>query len=118
MPSMNLSQAVAVVLAGTLWQGNMAALEKPIIKTRHDAEKPISSHGMLSLVEHWREVMVDVELNRDGNPDRLLHYYHRVLNRAQISDREANMLRGFLSQVQIKLGTRKTKKELDHGSES
>jgi len=118
MPSMNLSQAVAVVLAGALWQGNMASLEKPAIKTRHYSEKPISSHGMLSLVEHWREVMVDVELNRDGNPDRLLHYYHRVLNRAQISDREANMLRGFLSQVQIKLGTRKTKKELDHGSES
>lgn len=112
VPSMNLSQAVAVVLAGVFWQAR-AADETPVVKTRFEDEKPIAPQSLLSLIEHWRAVMVDVGLTKDGNPDRLLHYYHRLLNRAQISEREGSMLRGFLSQIQITLGTRKTKKESD-----
>lgn len=112
VPSMNLSQAVAVVLAGVYWQsGSVDQMhEIPPIKTRFDDEKPIAAQSMLSLVDHWRSVMVDVGLTRDGNPDRLLHYYHRLLNRARISEREGQMLRGFLSQIQIKIGSRKIKK--------
>ncbi len=111
IPSMNLSQAVGVVLAGVLWQGGSEIPEKPAVTTRLESEKPISAQSMLSLVDHWKQVMIEVELTRDGNPERLLHYFHRILNRAQISEREGSMLRGFFSQIQIQLGTRKTKKE-------
>jgi len=111
MPSMNLSQAVGVVLAGALWQGGSSLPEKPTVATRLESEKPIAAQSLLSLIDHWKQVMVEVELNRDGNPDRLLHYFHRILNRAQITEREGSMLRGFFSQIQIQLGTRKTKKE-------
>ncbi len=111
IPSMNLSQAVAVVLAGVVWQGGSEIPEKPAVSTRFESERPISAQSLLSLVDHWKQVMVDVELTRDGNPERLLHYFHRILNRAQITEREGSMLRGFFSQIQIQLGTRKTKKE-------
>jgi TrmH family RNA methyltransferase len=112
VPSLNLSQAVAVVLSGLLWnQAGDVEQKGPLVKTRFQDEKPISSESLLSLIEHWKKVMIDVELTKDGNPDRLLHYYHRILLRAELSEREGNMLRGFLSQIQITLGTRKLKRE-------
>lgn len=111
VPSLNLSQAVAVVLSGLLWTKAGEVEKKPIVKTRFQDEKPISSESLLSLIEHWKKVMIDVELTQDGNPDRLLHYYHRILLRAELSEREGNMLRGFLSQIQTTLGTRKLKRE-------
>lgn len=114
IPSLNLSQAVAVVLSGVLWQSSEHAQQAPVVKTRFESERPLAAVGLVSLVEHWRQTMIDVGLTRDGNPDRLLHYFHRILSRAQVSEREGNMLRGFLSQVQIAVGSRKTKKESEH----
>jgi tRNA/rRNA methyltransferase len=111
VPSLNLSQAVAVVLSGLLWPDAQGVEQKPLVKTRFEDERPIASESLLSLVEHWKSVMIDVDLTKDGNPDRLLHYYHRILLRAGLSEREGNMLRGFLSQIQITLGTRKLKRE-------
>lgn len=116
IPSMNLSQAVAVVLAGLLWQGGAEISEKPKVTTRLESERPIAAQSLLSLIDHWRQVMTEVGLTRDGNPDRLLHYFHRILNRAEISEREGSMLRGFFSQIQIELGTRKTKKEIPNAN--
>jgi TrmH family RNA methyltransferase len=113
VPSMNLSQSVAVVLAGALWNQLSKDDEKPVIKTRFEAEKPLSAEGLRHLVAHWRQSMVDIGLTNDGNPDRLLHYFHRILNRSGLSEREANMLRGFLSQIQMAVGTRQLKKRLD-----
>lgn len=100
VPSMNLSQAVTAVLAGSVWQTPDVKEHRPVVTTRFETERPVSAEGMHSLVEHWREVMVAVGLTRDGNPDRLLHYYHRVLNRSALTEREANMLHGFLSQIE------------------
>ncbi|MEN9810458.1 MAG: hypothetical protein RLZZ488_2025 [Pseudomonadota bacterium] len=114
VPSLNLSQAVAVVLAGCLWNGLSDDQQKPKVQTRFEAERPISAEGMLHLVEHWRQTMVDVGLTREGNPDRLLHYFHRLLNRAAPTEREGNMLRGYFSQVQMALGIRKTRKDSEN----
>ena len=100
---MNLSQAVTAVLAGSVWQTPELKEHIPLVKTKFEAERPVNATAMHSLVEHWREVMVAVGLTRDGNPDRLLHYYHRVLNRAGLTEREANMLHGFLSQIEKRL---------------
>ncbi|MEY2986837.1 MAG: hypothetical protein RJB13_358 [Pseudomonadota bacterium] len=103
VPSMNLSQAVTAVLAGSVWQTPEIKGHKPTVTTRFESEHPVSADGMHSLVEHWRQVMVAVGLTRDGNPDRLLHYYHRVLNRSGLTEREANMLHGFLSQIEKRI---------------
>ncbi|MEY2987106.1 MAG: hypothetical protein RJB13_627 [Pseudomonadota bacterium] len=103
VPSMNLSQAVTAVLAGSVWQTPTVKEYFPAVKSRLEAERPVNATAMHSLIEHWRQVMVAVGLTRDGNPDRLLHYYHRVLNRADLTEREANMFHGFLSQVEKKL---------------
>lgn len=105
VPSMNLSQAVTAVLAGSVWQSPELKDQIPIVKTRFENERPVTATGMHSLVEHWRQAMIAVGLTRDGNPDRLLHYYHRVLNRAALTEREANMFHGFLSQIRKKLGS-------------
>lgn len=103
VPSMNLSQAVTAVLAGSVWQTPAAKEYFPEVKTRFETERPVNAAAMHSLIEHWRQVMIAVGLTRDGNPDRLLHYYHRILNRSDLTEREANMLHGFLSQVEKKL---------------
>jgi tRNA/rRNA methyltransferase len=114
VPSLNLSQAVGVVLAGCLWNGLSDVEQKPKVTTRFDDERAITAESLLHLVAHWRQTMVDVGLTRDGNPDRLLHYFHRVFNRAGLSEREGNMFRGYLSQIQMALGLRKTRKDLSH----
>lgn len=114
VPSMNLSQAVAVVLSGCVWSELPSEAQKPTVQTRFETERPISAESLLHLVSHWRQTMVEIGLTRDGNPDRLLHYFHRILNRASLSEREGSMLRGYLSQVQIALGIRKTRKESHH----
>ncbi|MFZ9519287.1 MAG: RNA methyltransferase [Silvanigrellaceae bacterium] len=111
VPSLNLSQAVGIVLAGCLWNALPEGKQIPSVKTRFEAERPITAEGLLHLVSHWRQTMVDVGLTREGNPDRLLHYFHRILNRAELSEREGNMLRGFFSQVQVAIGKRQIRKD-------
>lgn len=114
VPSLNLSQAVGIVLAGCVWNGLPEDQQKPQVETRFEDEKSISAESLLHLVGHWRQTMVEIGLTRDGNPDRLLHYFHRVLNRAALSEREGNMFRGYLSQVQVALGIRKLRKDSAH----
>lgn len=114
VPSLNLSQAVGVVLAGCLWNGLSDEQQKPKVTTRFEDEKPITAESLIHLVGHWRQTMVDIGLTREGNPDRLLHYFHRVLNRAALTEREGNMFRGFLSQIQMALGIRKIRKDNGH----
>ena len=111
IPSLNLSQAVGIVLAGCLWNSLPEEQQRPTVKTRFEAERPLTAEGLLHLVSHWRQTMVDVGLTRDGNPDRLLHYFHRILNRAELSEREGNMLRGYFSQIQVVLGKRQIRKD-------
>jgi tRNA/rRNA methyltransferase len=114
VPSLNLSQAVGVVLAGCLWSDLSGQEQKPPVKTRFEDERPITAESLLHLVSHWRQTMVDIGLTRDGNPDRLLHYFHRVMNRAALTEREGQMFRGYLSQVQIAMGLRKIRKDKAH----
>lgn len=117
VPSLNLSQAVAVVLAGSLWQTLPNDTQKPVVQIRLESERPLSAEGLLHLVEHWRQTMIDIGLTRDGNPDRLLHYFHRVLVRTSLSEREGNMFRGYLSQIQIALEKRRARKALQSEKE-
>lgn len=109
--SLNLSQAVGIVLAGCLWNSMSEEQQKPIVKTRFESERPITAEGLLHLVSHWRQTMVDVGLTREGNPERLLHYFHRILNRAELTEREGNMMRGYFSQIQVALGKRQIRKD-------
>jgi len=124
MPSLNLSHAVAVVVArlfqmayetgreqGTLEAAKHFApgdqrLYKTLSPTLDRLLSPVPHDTFESLVGHWRKVMVDAGLTQEGNPDRMLADIRRILQRASMTERDANILHGVLSAVERTL-TRK-----------
>lgn len=104
--SLNLSHAICIVLfkmfeAATegvdgWWTGDTT---EPQLQ-----ERPALIEETNALFDHWRETMVAAGLVKAGNPDRMLGHIRKLIARARITTREVNMLRGFLSKVQLHMG--------------
>ena len=121
MPSLNLSQAVAVVLSRmfqlsyeefqkTESQGAKVPaahftpggqrIYKQLSKTMDKLLSPLSLANLEVLITHFRDVMVSSGLTIQGNPDRMLADVRKILQRAALDEREANILHGILSAVE------------------
>jgi TrmH family RNA methyltransferase len=108
--SMNLSHAVAVVLA-PLFSGMTAAAPPDVPEERSRGSLPrggwkrrkieratlAENEGLFA---QWREVLVQVGLTTAGNPDRMLQRIREILLRGTgLSQADVRLLRGFLSKV-------------------
>ncbi len=105
LESLNLSHAVAVVLArlfeDRLNSGTAAA------KEANDPRDEAASHVELEgLFDHWRQALEDAGVTSAGNPDRMARKIRRILQRAALSSRDAKLLRGYLSKTQWAMGAR------------
>lgn len=106
--SMNLSHAVAVVLA-RIFEAESVALKS---KTHPGRTQLANIEGLDSLMKHWRELLTDIGMPDASNPDRTLLTLRGILGRATLTQREIRALRGILSKTQVALGTRKQGKRV------
>ena len=118
MPSLNLSQAVAVVVSRLFqlafeaqaaevasaqkahFEPGVQADRKTLSRTMEHLLAPVTHDNFERLVGHWREVMVEVGLTQQGNPDRMLADIRRLLQRATLTERDANILHGVLQAIE------------------
>ena len=113
MASMNLSHAVAVVLAriyDDLQAGSDRAVADVVGILRPKGVAPLAEFE--AMLTHWREVLIDLGLVRAGNPDRLLRVLRGGLERATLTRLELRALRGIFSRTQVALGTRRQGKRV------
>lgn len=97
-PSLNLVCAVQI-LAYEIYR--LASEHPPAATT---GERPATDSEMRHLYQHLEEVLTQLEFLDPGNPRLLLRRLRRLLNRAQLDQNEANILRGVLTQIQTALG--------------
>ncbi|MEN9724253.1 MAG: tRNA (cytidine/uridine-2-O-)-methyltransferase TrmJ [Pseudomonadota bacterium] len=103
LPSMNLSHAVAAVLARL--QEDVFLEHSPLAASLHLGDSSPKSparatsrelHGLFS---HWRELLVAAQMTQAGNPDRLLKRLEKIFHRSRLSSREIRVLRGILAKT-------------------
>jgi tRNA (cytidine32/uridine32-2'-O)-methyltransferase len=119
MPSLNLSHAVAVVMSrifeshlngetGTEPSGSASDMNpapkenalEPDDMIKPDLDfmlQPLKLENFEKLIEHFRSTMIASGLTIQGNPDRMLQDIRRIFQRAQLNNRETNIIRGILS---------------------
>ena len=105
MGSLNLSHAVAIVLS---------RIHEP------SPQPPIERIGKARMGEmegffgHCQEFLLEVGLDRGGNPERLMRHLRRIFHRSELRAREVRLLRGILSKAQVALGTKARGKRLQN----
>jgi tRNA/rRNA methyltransferase len=97
MPSLNLSHAVAVVLARVFDQIATEELTP-------DESRVAPLEEIESLLTHWSNTANDARIK---NSAMMFKHIQSVLNRSAINPKELASFRSFLSKVQAALGTRK-----------
>jgi TrmH family RNA methyltransferase len=102
--SMNLSHAVAVVLARVYEESATAPVALRKARQAPSAAVLGELDGMMG---HWGEFLADIGLITAGNPERMVTMLRRIFTRAHLSGREIRALRGLLFKAQVKLGVRK-----------
>jgi len=95
--SLSLSHAVAIIL----WEINSALRNPRASIVRR--EKLASSEEMEQMFEHLQEVLTEIDFTRPGDPRRMMLSFRAIFNRAQMSSRDVNIIRGLLRQVNWKI---------------
>jgi len=94
-PSLNLAQAVLLV-AYELW---LAAAERaPLPRPKRHAP-PASREQLAALYEDTHRALETIEFYKDRQPAALMRTLRAVYRRAQLSAREASLLRGIMIEV-------------------
>jgi TrmH family RNA methyltransferase len=88
--ALNLSHSVAVVLSDLYRQESDS-------RRGHLTYAP--TEEMLPMFEHLRSMMVQVGLDRDGNPDRMLGRLKKIFQRAGLTRDDLGLLRGLFARV-------------------
>lgn len=104
MPSMNLSHAVAVALSRVFEAGLGESQSVPARMSRVPGSGNLGE--LQEMMEHWRELLVDIGMTQAGNPDRMVLTLRKIFERAALKTSEMRAIRGVLSKAQVKLGTR------------
>ena len=99
-PSLNLSQAVQII-AYEIRLGVLSHLEKNLDQVWDVALAENSE--IERLIEHFEELMQEIDFYQVGNPRQLLTRVRRFFKRTGIDHMEANIFRGILATIQKKL---------------
>ena len=98
MPSMNVSHAIAAVLARL--HEDTAGFFPRLQEAEETAAKSSELDGLFS---HWREFMIAAGMTQAGNPDRILKRVERIFHRNNLSSREVKILRGILAKSLLRV---------------
>ncbi len=100
--SMNLSHAVAVVLARLYERAELALslTRSGVPEPRTDAVDRFGTLDELTgLWAHWREALQHLGFNQAGNPDRMISSLRALLAPLQWKHRDIQLVRGILTRI-------------------
>ncbi len=108
MGSMNLSHAVAVVTAPLYAAAHEESWQSPAMTALQPDTgfTPAKVADLDGLMQHVREFLIDIGMNKGGNPERILVLFRGFFFRSRITRQEIRGVRGVISKAQVKLGTR------------
>jgi len=93
LPSLNLAQAVTICLYEL--HKAKASLQKPIKPVRTLAK----GDKLEAMIQHMRRTMVDIDFFDSQNPDHILRSFRHIFGRAQLNDREVQIMHGLWSRI-------------------
>jgi len=94
--TMSVSHAAAIAL----WEVNRLSRE-PEQPARELAE----SARLEAMYRHMREVFTEIDFLEPGDPRRMMLNFRAIFNRAMLSPREVNMVRGVLRKVRWRINS-------------
>ena len=92
--SLNLAQAVQLLAYD--WRDALGSF--PVRERTTDSGRADQT-AVQGLLEHWRQTLVDIEFLDPNVPRKLMPRLRRLLNRAQLTVAEVDILRGIASAV-------------------
>ena len=99
-PSLNLSQAIQIIA----YEIRLKALSYEGKLEKQEWDVPLAENAEIErLIEHFDELMQDVEFYETDNPRQLLTRVRRFFKRSKLDHMEANIFRGVFAAIQKKL---------------
>ena len=99
-PSLNLSQAIQIIA----YEIRLKALSSEGKLKKQEWDVPLAKNVEIEkLIEHFEELMQDVEFYKADNPRQLLTRVRRFFKRSKLDHIEANIFRGVFAAIQKKL---------------
>ena len=99
-PSLNLSQAIQIIA----YEIRVKALSHEGKLKKQEWDVPLAKNAEIEkLIEHFDELMQDVEFYETDNPRQLLIRIRRFFKRSKLDHMEANIFRGVFAAIQKKL---------------
>ena len=99
-PSLNLSQAIQIIA----YEIRLKALSHEGKLEKQEWDVPLAENAEIEkLIEHFNELMQDVEFYKTDNPRQLLRRVRRFFKRSKLDHVEANVFRGVFAAIQKKL---------------
>ena len=99
-PSLNLSQAIQIIA----YEIRLKALSHEGKLKKQEWDVPLAENAEIEkLIEHFDELMQEVEFYKTDNPRQLLRRVRRFFKRSKLDHIEANVFRGVFAAIQKKL---------------
>ena len=99
-PSLNLSQAIQIIA----YEIRLKALSHEWKIAKEEWDVPLAENAEIErLIEHFDELMQEVEFYETDNPRQLLTRVRRFFKRSKLDHMEANIFRGVFAAIQKKL---------------
>ncbi len=92
LPSMNLAQAVTVVL----YELSKGVSDKTPLPER---QALADNKTMESMLSHMRQTLIQAEYLDPQNPDHIMRTFRRIFGRVGLDEREVNVLHGLWSRI-------------------
>ena len=92
LPSLNLAQAVCICLYE-------AARPRKEVTDSRMKKCPATNRELENMFQHMRRTLLDIAYLDAQNPDHILRTFRQIFNRAALTDREINILRGLWSRI-------------------
>jgi tRNA/rRNA methyltransferase len=95
LPSMNIAQAVAVCLYELF-----KITEKLSTSPARKADLPATVEQQEKMLQHMKKVMLAIEYLNPQNPEHIFMTYRRIMSRAELTERDIRILRGFWAKIE------------------
>lgn len=108
--SLNLAAAV-MVLSYEVYSAHLALEAAPIADSDQVWDQELSTAAQMEhFYEHLEDVLVELDFHDRENPRQLMQRLRRLYGRIRVDAMEMNILRGILTHIQQRIGSKPEKK--------